>query len=85
LASLDRLVVWSTDAPFRCRAPSQIHAQQWNVYDIDIGLKQCSTLLARAATCVVSQRHFLVSKNLADGLFQEGQRLWQCHRFSDTA
>jgi TPR repeat protein len=98
---------------FRCRAPSQAHAQQWHVYDIDVGLKQRSTLLARAAlcellvlrlmrfrsacrvrhllhhaTCVVSRRHFLVSKNLADGLFQEGQRLCQCpsqQRFSDAA
>jgi TPR repeat protein len=95
---------------FRCRAPSQAHAQQWHVYGIDVGLKQRSTLLARAAlcellvlklmrfggacrvrypqhhaTCVVSRRHFLVSKNLADGVFQEGQRLWEQQRFSDAA
>jgi TPR repeat protein len=95
---------------FRCRAPSQAHAQQWHVYGIDVGLKQRSTLLARAAlcellvlrlmlfrgacrvrypqhhaSCVVSRRHFLVSKNLADGLFQEGQRLYEQQRFSDAA
>ena len=37
------------------------------------------------ATCVVSRRHFLVSKNLADGLFQEGKRLCEQQRFSDAA
>ncbi len=36
---------------FRCRTPSQAHAQQRHVYGIDIGLKQRSTLLARAALC----------------------------------
>jgi hypothetical protein len=98
---------------FRCRAPSQAHAQQWHVYGIDVGLKQRSTLLARAAlcellvlrlmrfggacrvrypqhhaTCVVSRRHFLVSKHLshpADGVLQEGQRLYEQQRFSDAA
>jgi TPR repeat protein len=95
---------------FCCRAPSRAHAQQWHVYGIDVGLKQRSTLLARAAlcdllvnrlmrfqgafpmkhtlrhaTCVISRRHFLVSKNLADGLFQEGQRLYEQQRFSDAA
>ncbi len=95
---------------FRCRAPSQAHAQQWHVYGSDVGLKQRSTLLARAAlcellvlrlmrfegacsvrypqhhaTCVVSRRHFLVSKNLADGLFREGQRLYEQQRFSGAA
>ncbi len=95
---------------FRRRAPSQAHAQQWHVDGIDVGLKQRSTLLARAAlcellviklmhfrgacrfrnpqhhaTCVVSRRHFLGSKNLADGLFQEGQRLYEQQRFSDAA
>ena len=95
---------------FRCRAPSQAHAQQWHVYGIDVGLKQRSTLLARAAlcellvlrlmrfggawrvrypqhhaTCVVSRRHFLVSKNLADGLFQEGRRLYEQRRYNDAA
>jgi TPR repeat protein len=95
---------------FRCRAPSQAHAQQWHVYGIDVGLKQRRTLLARAAlcellvlrlmrfggtchvrnpqhhaTCLVSRRHFFVSKNLADGLFQEGQRLCEQQRFSDAA
>jgi hypothetical protein len=111
LASRSSVQRW--EILFRCRAPSQAHAQQWHVYDIDVGLKQRSTLLARAALCellvlklmrfrsacrvrhllhhaicVVSRRHFLVSKNLADGLFQEGQRLCQCpsqHRFSDAA
>jgi hypothetical protein len=33
----------------------------------------------------VSRRHFLVSKNLADGLFREGQRLFEQQRFSDAA
>ena len=95
---------------FYCRAPSQAHVQQRNVYGIDIGLKQRSTLLARAAlcellvlrlmrfggacrvrypqhhaTCVVSRRHFLLSKNLADGLFREGQRWYEQQRFSDAA
>jgi hypothetical protein len=37
------------------------------------------------ATCVVSRRHFLVLKNLADGLFQEGQRLYEQQRYSDAA
>jgi TPR repeat protein len=80
------------------------------VYGIDVGLKQRSTLLARAAlcellvlrlmhfggacrvrypqqvaTCVVSRRHFLVSKHPADVLLQEGQRLCEQQRFSDTA
>ena len=39
----------------------------------------------RLATCVVSRRHFLVSKNLADGLFKEGQRWYEQMRFSDAA
>jgi TPR repeat protein len=80
------------------------------VYGIDVGLKQRSTLLARAAlcellvlrltrfggawrvtypqhhaTCVVSRRHFLVSKNLASHLFDEGQRLYGSQRFGDAA
>ena len=80
------------------------------MYDIDVGLKQRSTLLARAtlcqqlvlrlmlfggacrvrypqqvATCVVSRRHFLVSKNLAPYMFDEGQRLDGNQRFSDAA
>ena len=114
LASRNSVQRW--EVLFDCRrrrAPSQAHAQQWHVYDIDVGLKQRSTLLARAAlcellvlrmmrvrstcrvrhllhhaACVVSRRHFLVSRNLADGLFQEGQRLCQCpsqQRFSDAA
>jgi TPR repeat protein len=33
----------------------------------------------------VSRRHFLGSKNLADGVFQEGQRLYEQQRFSDAA
>jgi TPR repeat protein len=107
-ASRSSLQRW--EAMFRCRTPSQAHAQQWYVYGIDVGLKQRSTLLARAAlcellvlrlmhfggacrvrypqhhaTCVVSRRHFLVSKNLADGLFQEGQRLCEQPRYSDAA
>jgi TPR repeat protein len=80
------------------------------LYGIDVGLKQRSTLLARAAlcellvirlmhfrgacrfrnpqhhaTCVVSRRHFLGSKHLADALFQEGQRLYEQQRYSDAA
>jgi TPR repeat protein len=80
------------------------------VYGIDVGLKQRSTLLVRAAlcellvlrlmhfggacrvrypqhhaTCVVSRRHFLGSKILADDLFQEGQRLYGSQRFSEAA
>jgi TPR repeat protein len=95
---------------FRCRSPSRAHAQQWHVYDIDVGLKQRSTLLTRAAlcellvlrlmrfrsagrcrhplpraACVVSRRHFLVSKNQADCLFREGQRLYEQQRYSDAA
>ncbi len=37
------------------------------------------------ATCVVSRRHFLVSKHLAPSLFDEGQRLCCSQRFSDAA
>jgi TPR repeat protein len=33
------------------RAPSQAHEHQWNVYGIDVGLKQRTTLLVRAALC----------------------------------
>ena len=80
------------------------------MYGIDVGLKQRSTLPARAAlcellmlrlmrfggawrvrypqhhtTCVVSRRHFLVSKNLAQYLFGEGQRLYGSQRCSDAA
>jgi TPR repeat protein len=39
----------------------------------------------RVAICVVSQRHFLVSKNLVPSLFDEGQRLCEQQRFSDAA
>jgi TPR repeat protein len=105
-----RISVQRWEVMFRCRAPSQAHAQQWHVYGIDVALKQRSTLLARSALCemlvlrllcfrgvcrvkyplhcarvVVSRRHFLGSKNLADGLFQEGQRLYEQQRFSDAA
>ena len=94
----------------RRRASSRSHAQQWNVYDIDVGLRQRITLLATAALsevlvqkligfrgvcsvgdllhhakCVVSRRHFLVSKGLAEGLFEEGQRLYEQERFGDSA
>ena len=80
------------------------------MYDIDVGLKQRSSLLARAALCellvlrlvgfrgacsvgrllrhakcVVSRRHFLVSKGLAEGLFEEGQRLYEQERYSGAA
>jgi TPR repeat protein len=33
------------------RAPSQVHEDQWNVYGINVGLKQRTTLLVRAALC----------------------------------
>jgi hypothetical protein len=108
LASRSSVQRW--EVMFRCRASSQAHAQQWHVHGIDVGRKQRSTLLARAAlcellvlrlmrfggawrvrypqhhaTCVVSRRHFLVSKNLAPYLFDEGQRLYGSQRFSDAA
>ena len=44
LASQRSLQRW--EATFRCRAPSQ-----WRVHEIDVGLKQRSTLLTRAALC----------------------------------
>ena len=105
-----RSTVQRWEVMFRCRAPSQARAQQWHVYGIDVGLKQRTTLLARAAlcellvlrlmrfrsagrcryplpraACAVSRRHFLVSKNLADGLFQEGRRLYEQRRYNDAA
>jgi hypothetical protein len=49
------------EAIFPCRSPSQARAQQWHVYDINVGLKQRSTLLARAALCellVLRLMHF---------------------------
>jgi TPR repeat protein len=92
------------------RLLSQVHAQEWHVYEIDLALKQRGALLVRAAlcellvlrlmrfqgaygvrhpmhhvTCVVSRRHFLVSKNLADDLFQKGQRSYEQMRFSEAA
>jgi len=96
---------------FGRRAPSRPHAQQWqHVHDIDVGVKQRSTLLTRAAlcellvlrlmrfrsacgvryplrhaTCVVSRRNFLVLKNGGDGLFLEGQLLYEQQRYSDAA
>jgi TPR repeat protein len=108
LASQTSVQRW--ELMLRCRFPSRAHAQQWHVYDIDVGLKQRSSLLARAALCellvlrlvrlrgacsvgrllhhakcVVSRRHFLVSKGLAEGLFEEGQRLYEQERYSDAA
>ena len=108
LASQTSVQRW--ELMFRCRFPSRAHAQLWHVYDIDVGLKQRSSLLARAAfsevlvlrlvgfrgacsvgrllhhaKCVVSRRHFLVSKGLAEGLFEEGQRLYEQQRYSDAA
>jgi hypothetical protein len=95
---------------FRCSAPSQVYAQVWNVYGIDVGLKQCRTLLTRSAlfyllvlrlmrfggefgvrypqhcaTCVMSRRHFLVSKNIAPYLFDEGRRLYRQLEFEKAA
>ncbi len=80
------------------------------MYGTDVGLKQRSTLLARAALsevlvqkltgfrgacsvgrllhhakCVVLRRHFLVSKGLAEGLFEEGQRLYEQQRYGGAA
>ena len=49
LASQSSVKRW--EAMFRCCATSQVHVQQCNVYGIDVGLKQGSTLLARAALC----------------------------------
>jgi hypothetical protein len=49
------------EAIFPCRALSQVHVQQCNLYGIDVGLKQRSTLLARAALCellVLRLMHF---------------------------
>jgi TPR repeat protein len=40
--------------------------------------------LLHHAKCVVSRRHFLVSKGLAEGLFEEGQLQYEQHRFSDA-
>ena len=37
------------------------------------------------ATRVVSRRHFLVSKGLVEGLFEEGQRLHEQERYSGAA
>jgi TPR repeat protein len=108
LASRSSVQRW--EVAFRCRAPSHAHMQQWHVYDIDVGLKQRSTLLARSALsellvlklmrfrgacrvmrplhhakCVVSRRHFLVFKNRENGLFREGQQLYEQERYSDAA
>jgi TPR repeat protein len=104
-----RISVRRWELMLRCRFPSRTHAQQWHVYDIDVGLKQRSTLLVRAAfsevlvrrlvgfrgacsvgdllhhaKCVVSRRHFLVSRGLAEGLFQEGQQLYEQQRYSEA-
>jgi TPR repeat protein len=37
------------------------------------------------ACCVISRRHFLVSKNFAETLFQEGQRLYGEQRYREAA
>jgi TPR repeat protein len=49
-------------------------------YQGKFGLKS----LLNLAACVVSRRHFLVSKNRAIRLFQFGQRLYERKRFSDA-
>jgi TPR repeat protein len=49
LASQNSVQRW--EAMFPCRALSQAFVQQWHVYGTDVGLKQRSTLLARAAFC----------------------------------
>lgn len=46
-----RCSVQRWEVMFKCRTPSQAHAQQWHIDGIDVGLKQRSTLLARAALC----------------------------------
>ncbi len=38
----------------------------------------------RHVTCVVSRRHFIVSKDPGDGVFKEGQRLCEQQRFSEA-
>jgi TPR repeat protein len=64
-----RISVQRWEAVFRCR-PSRAHAKQWHVIGIDIA----------------SRRHFLGSKlNEAEGLFEEGQRLYGEQRFSEAA
>jgi TPR repeat protein len=105
-----RISVQRWELMLRRRASSRAHAQHWHVYGTDVGLKQRSTLLARAALsevlvqklvgfrgacsvgrllhhvkCVVSRRHFLVSKGLTEGLFQEGQQLYEQQRYGDAA
>jgi TPR repeat protein len=35
--------------------------------------------------CIISRRHFLVSKNAAENLFEEGQRLYGEQRYSEAA
>jgi TPR repeat protein len=97
-------------AVFRCR-PSQAHAKQWHVIDIDIARQQRRALLCKAALFAVlvprllrvqgehgvryplnlaqriaSRRHFLGSnKDEAEGVFEEGQRLYREQRFSEAA
>ncbi len=46
-----RISVQHWELMFRCRAPSHVHAQQWHVYDINVGLRQRRSLLARSALC----------------------------------
>jgi hypothetical protein len=37
------------------------------------------------ACCVISRRHFLVSKNAAETLFEKGQRLYGEQRYREAA
>ena len=93
----------------RYRHASRVHAQQWNVYDSSIGLRQCKKLLCRGALCallvqrlmcfqgqygvrkvlhhvccVISRRHFLVSKNAVETLFEEGRRLYGGQQYREA-
>jgi hypothetical protein len=48
------------------------------------GQHVCRNVLHHAC-CVISRRHFLVSKNAAETLFQEGQRLYGEQRYREAA
>lgn len=92
---------------FRCHPLQSSHTQQWHVCSIDVGRRQRSSLLTRAAfcellvlrmipipnrfkkmphlaSCVVSRRHFLVSRDL-EALCQEGQRFYKQQLFENAA
>jgi hypothetical protein len=102
-----RISVQRLGRMFRYHPLQSPHAQQWHMYSIDVGRRQRSSLLTRAAfcellvlrmiripnrfkkplhvaSCVVSRRHFLVSRDL-EGLFQEGQRFYKRQLFKNAA